>query len=322
MKRAGMATVRIVRLVPELADDYKNSVQPLLNSNTHGVVNAGINLVITMLQADPKLVKAWSQFVIPFTTILKTLVSSRPLKEFSFGVFNDPFMQVNCLKALTLLKKGTDELDGVLQSLVSSTETKRNTGRSILYETVEAICSVSDKSSLRGIAFNQIGRLLSSKDPNVLYSALSVFAKVLYRANSVLNRGSADSMALQRYKSQIVSCLNHKDPSVRRRALDVISALIDESNAESLIPLIIAYLKLADTDFRVDLVAKIYTAVQRFGRDAQWRFDTIHHILVDSGAYATMEIVSSFCELIAGTPSLHEYASQRLAQSLFDFSEN
>jgi hypothetical protein len=129
-------------------------------------------------------------------------------------------------------------------------------------------------------------------------------------------------MALQRYKSQIVSCLSHQDPSIRRRGLDVISALIDENNAESLIPEIIVYLKLADSEFRAELVSKIYTAVQKFGRTPQWQFDTIYQIFVDSGTYTTMEIVSSFCELIAATPALHEYAAQRLSQALLDFSDN
>jgi hypothetical protein len=322
MKRAGMATVRIIRMNPDLTDDYKNSVQPLLNSNNHGVVNAGINLVRTMIKAEPKLVKAWAQFHGPFTNILKSLTANRALKEFSFGVFNDPFMQLHCLKAISLLKKRNDELEGILQSLVSSTETKRNTGRSLLYETVETICIVSKQPSLRGLAFNQIGRLLSSKDPNILYSALSVFARVLYREHSVLNRGSADTMALQRYKSQIVKCLNHQDPSIRRRALDVISALIDETNAESLIPEIIVYLKLADSDFRAELVAKIYSAVQKFGTNNQWNFDVIHQMLIDSGNYASMEIVSSFCELIATSPNLHQHAVEKLGDSLVNFSEN
>jgi hypothetical protein len=129
-------------------------------------------------------------------------------------------------------------------------------------------------------------------------------------------------MALQRYKSQIVRCLGHQDPSIRRRALDVISALIDETNAESLIPEIIVYLKLADSDFRAELVAKIYAAIQKFGRNCQWNFDVVHQMLVDSGNYASMEIVSSFCELIATSPSIHQHAVEKLKESMVNFSEN
>lgn len=322
MKKAGMATVRIIRQNPDLSESYKNSVQGLLNSNNHGIVNAGINLVIAMIEKEPRLIKAWAQFTGPFTKILKTLNNSRPTREFTFGIFNDPFMQVKTMKAISLLRKKNDELEGILQQIISSTEARRNTGRTVLYQTVETICSVSKQASLRGLAFNQVGRLLTMKDPNVLYSALSVFARILYNERTIINRGSVDSMALQRYKSQITKCLNHKDPSIRRRALDVISALIDENNAESLIPEILTYIKLADSDFRSELVAKIYTATVRFAPSEMWKFDTVHQILIDSGNYVSMEIITNFCESISRSPTLHQHAVQKLSESIINFSEN
>ena len=322
MKKAGMATVRIIRQNPDLSESYKNSVQPLLNSNNHGVVNAGINLVIAMIEVEPRLIKAWAQFTGPFTKILKSLNSARPTREFTFGIFNDPYMQVKAMKAIALLRKRNDELEGILQQIISSAETRRNTGRTVLYQTVETICAVSKKASLRGLAFNQVGRLLSLKDPNVLYSALSVFARILYNERTIINRGSVDSMALQRYKSQITKCLNHKDSSIRRRALDVISALIDENNAETLIPEILSYLKLADADFRTELVAKIYTATIRFAPNEHWKFNTVHQILIDSGNYVSNDIVSSFCESISRTHNLHQHAVSKLSESLANFSDN
>jgi hypothetical protein len=262
-KAAGMATVRIIRANPDLSDSYKSAVQTLLNNPNHGVVIAGINLVMTMIPVEPKLARSWSQFAIPFTKILKTLTSTRPTREFCYGQFNDPYLQMKALQALALLRKRSDELNGILQSIVSGTETRRNTGRAILYQAVETIVALCKKAVLRGLAFNQVGRLLSMKNPSVLYSALSSFARVLYAERAIINRGSVDSMALQRYKTQIVRCLSHPDPSMRRRALDVISALIDEKNVETLIQEILVYVKLADAEFRTELVSKIYAAAQR-----------------------------------------------------------
>jgi hypothetical protein len=159
-------------------------------------------------------------------------------------------------------------------------------------------------------------------DPNVLYSALSSFARVLYREKSMINRGSVDSMALQRYKSAVVKCLDHNDPSIRRRALDVISALIDETNVETLIPEILAYVRLADAEFRSELIAKIYSASQRFAPSAEWNFDTVHDILVDSGNYVSSEILASFCELIGKSVDLQPHAVSRLTVSVREHSEN
>lgn len=322
MKKAGMATVRIIRMNPDLVESYKNSVQPLLNSSNHGVVIAGMNLVIAMIEIEPRLAKAWAQFTGPFTKILKSLVNSRATKEFSCGVFNDPYMQVKSLRALALLRNGTDELNSLLQSIISSTVPRKNTGRSILYQTVETVVAVAKKPALRALAFSQVGRLLCMRDANVLYSTLSVFARVLYQERVMMDRTGIDSMALQRYKGAIVKCLDHRDPSIRRRALDVISALIDENNAETLVPEILSYLKLADSDFRPELVAKVYLATQRFAKDKKWNFDMVHQLMIDSGNYVSMDIISSFCELISKTPELQVYAVERLSESLVNFIDN
>jgi hypothetical protein len=46
--------------------------------------------------------------------------------------------------------------------------------------------------------------------------------------------------------------------------LDVVAALIDERNVETLIPEVINDVPLADPEFRSELVAKVFQSVQRF----------------------------------------------------------
>lgn len=321
-KHAGMAAARIISKHPDLAESFKNSVQSLLNSSNHGVILSGMNLTLQMIRSEPRLAQVWHQFNIPFTKILKSLVHTRPSPEFASGIYNDPFMQIKAMQALALLKKRNDELETILQSIISTTEYKRNTGRALLYQAVETVCAITKKASLRGHGFNQIGRLLSMKDPNILYSALSAYARILSNDPRIIARGGADSMAIQRYKNAIVKCLDNKDPSVRRRALDVISALIDEKNVETLIPEILGFVKLSDAEFRAELISKIYTATQKFAPTLQWNFDTVHKILIDSGNYVSPDIVASFCELITKNPKLHSHAVQRLSESLLHYSEN
>ena len=322
LKFASNAAIRIIQKLPENAELFKSSVGKLLKNGTHSVVMSGIELMHNLIMVNPEMRTTFVRYVQPFTKILKQLNRGKISREFSFNFYNDPFLQIKILKILGALKKKSDELDVVLESIITGAETKKNTGRALLFQAVETIISTANKPSLRGLAFSQVGRLLSIKDPNVVYSALSIFSRILYSGNEIVGRTNGDSVALQRYKTNIVHCLSHGDPYIRRRALDVISALVDENNVETLIPEVLDYVKLADNEFRVELVAKIYTAIQRFAPNPQWNFNTVHLIIIDHGSYIGNDLIISFCKLISRTPELHQYAVQQLSCSFSSFTEN
>lgn len=322
MKRAAMAAVRIIEKIPDLAENFKQSTQKLLKHGSHGVVIAGVNLMAHIIQADPSFIKSWQRYSPAFTKILKQIAQSKPSREFTFTVFNDPFLQNRLMRILTLLNRPSDELDDVLEMITTGSDFRRNTGRSLLFQAVETIVAVAKKSSLRGLAFSQVGRLFQFKEANVLYSALSCFSRVLYQGNEIIGRTSGDNIALQRYKTQVVRCLNHRDPSIRRRALDVVSALVDEKNVDTLIPEVLDYVRLSDSMFRVELVAKIFTAIQRFAPTVQWNFNIVHRILIENGNYVGSDIVTSFIRLISNHPELQAHAVALFSGSIAEEPEN
>jgi hypothetical protein len=313
---AGMAAARILQKCPELADQIRPIVAPFLNSATHSVIAVGVVLAVDLLKVDPALTSRWAHFAPQFTTILRLLFDAKPTLEFHYGISKDPFLQIRVLQILATLHNPSNELDDVLSAIVTGVDIQRNSGRSILLAAVATIGQTANKPSLRPLAFNQVGRLFTFPQPNLLYSALSMFSRILYHDSTVIERGSADSEVLQRYKSQVVQCLDHRDPSIRRRALDVVAALVDESNVESLIPEILVYLKLADRDFRAQLVAKVFVAVQRFAPSVEWNFDTVLKLLKDSGNYVGGEVISDFCKLIAQNPDLRVHAIPQLYAAL------
>lgn len=322
MKRAAMAAVRIIEKIPDLAENFKQSAQKLLKHGSHGVVIAGVNLMAHIIQADSSFATSWQRYAPAFTKILKQIAQSKPSREFTFTVFNDPFLQIRLMKILILLNKQSDELDDVLEMITTGSDFRRNTGRSLLFQAVETIVAVAKKSSLRGLAFSQVGRLFQFKEANVLYSALSCFSRVLYQGNEIIGRTSGDNIALQRYKTQVVRCLNHRDPSIRRRALDVVSALVDEKNVDTLIPEVLDYVRLSDSFFRVELVAKIFTAIQRFAPTVQWNFNIVHRILIENGNYVGSDIITSFVRLITNHPELQAHAVALFSGSLAEEPEN
>ena len=321
-KRAGAAAVTILRRRPDLAKSFKKALNRLLTSTKHGVVSSGVLLAMEMIKSDPSLHEEWSHFSRPFAKLLRDLISSKPSPEFRHSIFNDPFLQIKTMQLLGILAQPSDSLDDTLTNLVTSIDVKRNTGRAILFQAVETIGLAAKKPSLAGLALNQIGRLLNSRETNVLYSAMAAFARLLYNGAEVINRNSRESLALQRYKTQVVHCLDHRDPSIRRRALDVVLALVDDNNVETLIPEVIDYLKLADRDFRFEMVSKIYASITRFAPTLIWHFDTALNIILDSGPYVGPELIINLCRLVSSDEEVRNHALPILSNTLAGFCEN
>lgn len=86
----------------------------------------------------------------------------------------------------------------------------------------------------------------------------------------------------------------------RRRALELVYALVNEGNIKTLTKELLDYLKVSDLEFKPDLTSKICMLVQRFAPDKQWHLDSLlqvcsrprwhvlesHSILDQSGAAA------------------------------------
>ena len=290
-----------------------------------GAVLPALHLACLALKLEPEI---WSEerkesSSEKFTKNLVELIGRYASEAYEFNGVSDPFLQIMMLRFLAALKVSSHQLDDVLSRICTNVDLRTNTGRAILLECVQTIGQVAKEPQLKSLAFNQIGRLLgSSKQANVIYSALSAFSRILYSHNEMLDRTPGDSMVLQRYKSDVVQCLSHQDPSIRRRALDVVAALVDETNVESLIPEVMSYLKMADRDFKAEIVAKVFAAVQRFAPTILWNYDTILKLITDSGSYVGSDVIVAFCRLIARYVDIRTHALVTLSDALKTNNEN
>lgn len=81
--------------------------------------------------------------------------------------------------------------------MATNTETSKNVGNAILYETVHAIMDVQSESGLRVLAVNILGRFLLNSDKNIRYVALTTLQKTV----------QLDQNAVQRHRSTVLDCL-------------------------------------------------------------------------------------------------------------------
>merc|ERR1711971_970813 len=119
-----------------------------------------------------------------------------------------------------------------------------NPGNSILYECVRTIMSIEKQSSLHVLAINILGRFLVNRDNNVRYVAL----------NALCNAVTSNTDAIQRHRNTIVECLKDADLTIRRRALDLIYALTNKKNIQSLARDLLNFLTISNTSTTFEAV--------------------------------------------------------------------
>jgi AP-1 complex subunit gamma-1 len=92
--------------------------------------------------------------------------------------------------------------------------------------------------------------------------------------------------------------------------------LINEDNVRVLVRELLAFLEVADNEFKSVMTTQIGIAADRFAPNKRWHMDTILRVLKLAGNYVKEQILSSFVRLIATTPDLQTYAVQKLYSSL------
>lgn len=243
--------------------------------------------------------------------ILKSIVSYGYSPEYDVSGITDPFLQVKILRVLRLLGEddatASEQMNDLLAQIATNTDPLKNVGNAILYECVNTIMSIKSEDGLRVLAVNILGRFLSNRDNNIRYVALNTLCKVV----------SLDTDAVQRHRNTIVDCLKDNDISIRRRALELIYSLVNESNVRVLVRELINFLLVADVEFRSDLTAKLCMVAEKFAPSPRWRIDTILKVMSIAGAYVPDIVSSNLVAVVAaGAADLHTYAVQKMYLAL------
>ena len=315
-RKAALCAMRICRKVPDLQEHFVDKAKVLLNDRNHGVLLCGLTLVVGMCEADEVeggevgIIDMFKPVTGSLVKVLKGLASSGYAPEHDVTGIADPFLQVKILRLLRVLARGdtaiSEQINDILAQVATNTDSSKNVGNSILYETVLTILDVEADSGLRVLAVNILGKFLENKDNNVRYVALNTLVKVV----------AIEPNAVQRHRNTILDCLRDPDISIRRRALDLSFTLINEANVRVMIRELLAFLEVADNEFKPQMTAQIGIAAARYAPSKRWHVDTMLRVLKLAGNFVKEEILSSFIRLIATSPDLQTYSVQKLYANL------
>lgn len=315
-RKAALCAMRICRKVPDLQEHFLEKAKLLLQDRNHGVLLCGITLISSLCEADEAeggeegVVEMFRPVVNHLVRTLKTLTASGYTPEHDVSGITDPFLQVKILRLLRVLGRGdatsSEQMNDILAQVATNTESTKNVGNAILYEAVLTILDIEADSGLRVLGVNILGKFLANKDNNIRYVALNTLIKVV----------AIEPNAVQRHRNTILECLRDPDISIRRRALDLSFTLIREDNVRVLIRELLAFLEVADNEFKAVITTQIGIAADRYAPNKRWHIDTMLRVVKLAGNYVKEQILSSFIRLIATSPDQQTYSVQKLYAAL------
>ncbi|XP_047322411.1 AP-1 complex subunit gamma-2-like [Impatiens glandulifera] len=310
-KKAALCSIRIIRKVPELAENFVNTAASLLKEKHHGSLITGIQLCIDLCTARAEALEYFRKMCIDVVVrTLKDVVNSRYGPEYDISGIADPFLQIRLLRFLHVLGQGdadaSDSMNDILAQVATKIESNKVVGNAILYECVGTIMSIEDSGGLRVLAINILGKFLSNRDNNIRYVALNMLMKAI----------TVDSQAVQRHRVTILECVKDSDISIRKRALEIVCLLVNESNVKPLTKELIEYLTLSDQEFKGDLTAKICSIVDNFSTEKIWYIDQMLRVLSEAGNFVKDEVWYALIVVIGNASNLHGYTVRALYRAI------
>ncbi|KAF5741055.1 AP-1 complex subunit gamma-2-like isoform X2 [Tripterygium wilfordii] len=310
-KKAALCSIRIIKKVPDLSENFVNPAAALLKEKHHGVLITGVQLCTDLCKVSAEALEYFRKKCTEgLVKTLKDVANSPYSPEYDIAGITDPFLHIRLLKLLRVLGQGdadaSDLMNDILAQVATKTESNKNAGNAILYECVETIMSIEDNGGLRVLAINILGRFLSNRDNNIRYVALNMLMKAI----------TVDAQAVQRHRATIVECVKDSDASIRKRALELVHLLVNESNVKPLTKELIEYLEVSDQDFKGDLTAKICSIVEKFSQEKNWYIDQMLKVLSEAGNFVKDEVWHALIVVISNASDLHGYTVRALYRAL------
>lgn len=295
-KKACLVAAKLIEKDADLSEIFLPKVPQLLSDKLPGVLLGATRLVQALYAASPDNRDTLIKSIPKIVGHLKRISTSGYIPDYDVLGITDPFLQVTLLSTLRILAVDEncpanylEEINDILTQVASNIESGKNAAHAILYECVKTIFAIQSDQSLKILGVNLLGKFLSTKDNNTRYVALDTLLTVI----------NIEPLAVQRHRTTIVNCLSDGDISIRRRALELSFAILNEQNIRVLVREILLFLENChDNELKPYITSQLTTAANKFAPNEKWHFDTLIRMLKLSGNFITKDIISNILALI------------------------
>ncbi len=323
-KKACLATLRMYRSNPEIIapSEWIPALIILTELDNLSVVTCAMALINSLASHN----QIEYEVLLPYVVnLLKRIVVDHACPpEMAYYRVMCPWLQIKCLRFLQYFQEPTGQqwtiLSGILHEILASAEGNhesvnvQNTNFALIFEAIALVVSWGpadrhgDHYELREKTHGLLGRLIAINDANIKYLALDMLSRVC-KVDGV-------DAIMQGYANTAVASLNDADMSVRKRALEVIFLITDRSNASEMVADLVTALSTADETLKEDIVVKIAILAERFYENIRWYVDTMIEVIVVAGDQVAEAVWYRIVQTVINNETVHEYAAQKLFNSV------
>ncbi|RHZ22129.1 hypothetical protein DYB37_006746 [Aphanomyces astaci] len=318
-KKAALCLRRIIPAIPDvvLPEELEPRLQTLLEDRHLGVVTSAAGLLQVALTQHPTGYKSLVEIVLDR---LAQLVHNKGCpRDYMYYATPSPWLQIKLLRILQqfgipddvrLADKLNDTLRKILGRPSPGKGAKNNAIYAVLFETVNLVISHGKRADpkLHEQAIQLLARFISVSEPNIRYIGLDSMNRLV--------RLEGATEAIRQHKATVIFSLKDADNSVRRRALDLLFAMCDPSNAVEIVGELVTYLAVADATIREEIVLKAAILAERYAKDLRWYVDTVLQLITVAGADVPDDVWHRVVQIVTNNEHLQQYTAAVMFRAL------
>ncbi|KAM9860469.1 AP-2 complex subunit alpha-2 isoform 2-T2 [Aulostomus maculatus] len=320
---AALCLLRLNRTSPDLVPmgEWTARVVHLLNDQHLGVVTAATSLITTLAQKSPDDFKTSISLAVARLSRIVTSASI-DLQDYTYYFVAAPWLSVKLLRLLQCYPPPEDAalrsrliecLETILNKAQEPPKSKKvqhsNAKNAVLFEAISLIIHHDSEPTLLVRACNQLGQFLQHRETNLRYLALESMC--------TLASSEFSHEAVKTHIETVINALKtERDVSVRQRAVDLLYAMCDRSNAKQIVAEMLSYLETADYSIREEIVLKVAILAEKYAVDYTWYVDTILNLIRIAGDYVSEEVWYRVIQIVINRDDVQGYAAKTVFEAL------
>lgn len=320
---AALCLLRLLRTMPEIipSGEWTTRIIHLLNDQHMGVVTSAVSLIDAFVKKNPEEYKGCVSLAVSRLSRIVT-ASYTDLQDYTYYFVPAPWLSVKLLRLLQnypppedpgVRGRLTECLETILNKAQEPPKSKKvqhsNAKNAVLFEAISLIIHMDSEPNLLVRACNQLGQFLQHRETNLRYLALESMC--------LLATSEFSHEAVKKHQETIINALKtERDVSVRQRAVDLLYAMCDKSNAEEIVGEMLSYLETADYSIREEMVLKVAILAEKYASDYTWYVDVILNLIRIAGDYVSEEVWYRVIQIVINRDDVQGYAAKTVFEAL------